>query len=113
MYELHYFVGRYLGTLKKSVKNKARPEGSIAETHISKEALTFCSMYLNRIDTKFNQKERNDDARPSTRKAKLSIFSQAARPFGGRKQVQLPHSIINKMHWYILNNCEEIRPYLE
>lgn len=70
-------------------------------------------MYLNWTKTKFNQKERNDDAQPTLCKAKLSIFSQVARPFGGRKQVQLPHADIKKMHWYILNNCEEIRPYLE
>ena len=95
------------------MKNKARPEGSIAEGYIVNEALTFCSMYLNRIETRFNQKERNDDARPTPRKAKLSIFSQAARPFGGRKQVELPRADIKKMHWYILNNCEEIRPYLK
>lgn len=95
------------------MKNKARPEGSIAEAYVVNEALTFCSMYLNKIETKFNRKERNDDALSTSQKAKLSVFSQAARPFGGRKHVQLPHENIKKMHWYILNNCEEIRPYLE
>ena len=41
-----YPFERYLDTLKKYVRNHARPEGSIAEGYIVKEALTFCSMYL-------------------------------------------------------------------
>ena len=45
---------RYLGKLKKYVRNKARPKGSIAEAYIVEEALTFWSMYLSGIETKFN-----------------------------------------------------------
>ena len=46
---------RYLGSLKAYVKNKARPEGSIAEGYIVNECLTFYSMYLHGIETKFNR----------------------------------------------------------
>ena len=35
-----------MGTLKKFVSNKARPEGSIAEAYIDYECITFMSMYL-------------------------------------------------------------------
>ncbi|KAK2659537.1 hypothetical protein Ddye_006070 [Dipteronia dyeriana] len=51
----------YLGTLKRYMRNKAKPEGSIVEAYVVNEALTFCSMYLGAIETKFNQPERNDD----------------------------------------------------
>ena len=37
-----YPVARYLGHLKKYVRNKARPEGSIVEGYVVEEALTFC-----------------------------------------------------------------------
>jgi hypothetical protein len=38
-----YPVERRLCTLKHSVRNQARPEGSIAEAYVANEALTFCS----------------------------------------------------------------------
>ena len=38
-----YPVERYLGHLKKNVRNKARLEGSIAEGYIVQEAMTFSS----------------------------------------------------------------------
>ena len=37
------------------MKNKARPEGSIAEAYIVNKSMTFCSMYLRNIETKFNR----------------------------------------------------------
>ncbi|KAK0588832.1 hypothetical protein LWI29_006026 [Acer saccharum] len=66
-----------LGKLKRYVKNKAHPEGSIAEGYIVNELLTFCSMYLRGIETKFNRDERNDDGSRSSQNAeRISIFSQ-------------------------------------
>ena len=43
------FVLRNLYTLKKYVRNKARPKGSIAKAYTVNEALIFCSMYLSGI----------------------------------------------------------------
>jgi hypothetical protein len=40
---------RSLGRFKFTVRNKAAPEGSIAEGYIANELLTFCSRYL--LDT--------------------------------------------------------------
>ena len=37
------------------MKNKAHLEGSIAETYIVNESMTFCSMYLHDIETKFKR----------------------------------------------------------
>ena len=55
------FAFRNLGTLKRYVRNKARPEGSIAEAYTVNETLMFCSMYLTRIETCFNRSEMNED----------------------------------------------------
>ncbi|XP_052622477.1 uncharacterized protein LOC128127815 [Lactuca sativa] len=49
---------RYMKKLKNYVRNKARPEGSIAEGYVAEEALSFCSMYLRDVK---NRPERNVD----------------------------------------------------
>lgn len=46
-YRWMYPIERFLRRLKSFVKNKARPEGSIAEAYILQECVNFCSMYLN------------------------------------------------------------------
>lgn len=43
-YRWIYPFERYLGKFKRYVKNKAYPEGSIAEAYIHVECLNFCSM---------------------------------------------------------------------
>ena len=48
-------------TLKSSVKNRANPEGSIAEWYIANESITYCSLYFDGVKTKFNRAIRNDD----------------------------------------------------
>ena len=45
-----YPIERRLGTFKGYVRNRARPEGSIAEAYIATEALTFCSKYIEMAD---------------------------------------------------------------
>jgi len=52
-YRWMYQVEQYLCTAKGYVRNKAYPEGSIAEGYILKECLTFCSKFLD-VDTKLN-----------------------------------------------------------
>ncbi|KAA0046643.1 hypothetical protein E5676_scaffold411G001130 [Cucumis melo var. makuwa] len=56
-----YPIERSLRTLKQYVRNKARPEGSIAEAYVMNESSTFCSRYLRGIETRFTRDERNDD----------------------------------------------------
>ena len=45
-----YPIERWLGTFKGYVRNRARPEGSIAEAYIATEVLTFCSKYIETTD---------------------------------------------------------------
>jgi hypothetical protein len=53
-------VERKFGYLKGPVRNKARPEGLIAETYIIDESSTFVSRYFKSdIETKFNIENRN------------------------------------------------------
>lgn len=52
---------RYLGDLKSNVRNKARPEGSIAELVLAKEAMKFCSTFFDGFQTVSNRLLKNDD----------------------------------------------------
>ncbi|BBN70508.1 hypothetical protein Prudu_1492S000500, partial [Prunus dulcis] len=79
-YRWMYPIERLLGELKKSVRNRAKPEGSIIEAWVQYESLTFCGMYLKDVETVFNRPQRNNDG--GMRNEKLSVFAQSARPFG-------------------------------
>jgi hypothetical protein len=46
-----YPLERRLYTLKRYVRNRARPEGSIAEAYIDEECLTFCSKFMEGVET--------------------------------------------------------------
>lgn len=104
-------VCRFLGTLKGMVSNRAHPEGSIAEAYIMKECSTFCSMYLNGIETRFNREERNYDGERQFAD-RYSIFSSRFRAFGHKNDVILTQDQYNSLCWYVLNNCEELQGFL-
>ncbi|GKA23850.1 hypothetical protein Tco_0709883 [Tanacetum coccineum] len=61
-----YPFERYMKKLKGYVRNKAKPEGSIAEGYVAEEALTFSSHYFRDVTTKFNRPDRNVDPPPAT-----------------------------------------------
>ncbi|GMP86628.1 hypothetical protein CsSME_00039335 [Camellia sinensis var. sinensis] len=111
-YRWMYPIERMLGLLKGFVGNKARPEGSVAEGYISKECTTFCSMYLDGVETVFNREEKNYDGGDNG--PGLAIFTQNVRPFG-----QLPRAIDVSVtdrelaHWFVLHNSFEVDEYLE
>jgi hypothetical protein len=102
---------RTLRRYKATMRNKAHPEGSIAEAYTLRECLAFCKNYLNGVEMTLHIKERyNDEEEEST--ATLSVFSHKVRPIGGVKYVNLPYLDHELAHWYVLNNCEEIQPYI-
>nr|GEX04129.1 hypothetical protein [Tanacetum cinerariifolium] len=56
---------RYMKKLKGYVRNKAKPDGLIAEGYVAEEALTFSSHYFRDVTMKFNRPDRNVDPPPS------------------------------------------------
>ena len=80
---LENWKGRYLGKLKRYISNWARPEGSIAEAYILKECINNWSLYIDGIETVHNQREKNEDFGESSEG--LIVFSQTARPTGGKR----------------------------
>lgn len=110
-YRWMFFVERFLGSLKGMMSNRARPEGSIAESYIMKECSTFFSMYLHGIETRFNRAERNyDGERPPL--GLYSVFSTRFRAFGHKDCVILTQDQYDSLCWYVLNNCEELQQYI-
>ncbi|XP_062079043.1 uncharacterized protein LOC133783435 [Humulus lupulus] len=107
-----YPIERSMGVYKQYVRNRARPEGSIAEAYVVNEALTFCSMYLRGVETRFNRPERNDDRVESQPNREYSIYKAVGRPFGKKSSMLLNPQLKQKAEWYILNNCAEIKEYL-
>ncbi|PON94398.1 hypothetical protein TorRG33x02_098720 [Trema orientale] len=108
-----YSIERAMGVYKQYVRNRARPEGSIAEAYIINEALTFCSMYLRGVETRFNRSDRNNDEVGSHPHRQLSVFQCVGHPIGKKDIVILQPSDRLKVEWYVMNNCTEIQKYLD
>lgn len=113
------FIFRILGHLKSYVRNKAAPEGCIAEGYIIEECLTFCSRYLEDgdIGTRFNRPRCNDDdngASASSESTILSnLFHTSGRPIGSIKIFSLQPLEKIQAHHYVLTNCELVDAFRE
>nr|GEV87197.1 hypothetical protein [Tanacetum cinerariifolium] len=104
-----YPFERYMKNIKTYVQNKARPEGCIAEGYITKKALTFYSLYLRNVPTRFNHPDINDDAPPLT--SELEVFRSACTPKSAGVRIKLDHEVKKKRVWYVLDNSPEIDEY--
>ncbi|GLT87936.1 hypothetical protein SLE2022_059860 [Rubroshorea leprosula] len=91
-YRWMYPIERFLLTLKNYVSNKAHPEGSIVEAYLSNECLTFCSRYLEGVETRFNRPLRNDDEddREHSNEVEENLITPLGRPLG---RAQIPMAI--------------------
>ena len=112
-YRWMYPIERYLRTLKGYVRNKAHPEGSIAEGYISEECMTFCSWYFDDMDTKLNRLERNVDTCPSEAASGLSVFTSVNHDRQNCMFEAFCNTELQMAHHYILTNCEEVSPWVE
>ena len=73
--------------MKNNVRNRARPEGSIAEGYVANECFVFASRYM--------------------RKKKTT--SQA--PQKERKREKYPRSLLDQIHAYVLENLDMFADY--
>ncbi|PKU74137.1 hypothetical protein MA16_Dca020113 [Dendrobium catenatum] len=79
-----YPFERYLNKLKKYVKNKARPEGSICEAYLYQETTHFCSYYFEpHVSSTRTKIGRNMDFDVEEQlHAALSVFRRPGKPSG-------------------------------
>ncbi|XP_038976111.1 uncharacterized protein LOC120107031 [Phoenix dactylifera] len=91
--------------LKDYVRNRAYPEGSIAEGYIAEECLTFCSRYLEGVETVFNRPQRNCDI---IENADVYKFSSGGRVLGKVESVVLDQKSLAQAHRYVLLHSDII-----
>lgn len=107
-------LSRYLGHLKGYVRNKAQPEGSIAEGYVAEEALTFCSLYVEGIETRINRPARVDDYPDDSASSRTStIFPPMGKAVGAFQSFELSDMVKTQAHRYAVFNCPQVKPYIE
>jgi hypothetical protein len=111
-----YPTERNLCKLKSYVRNRAHPEGSIAEGYLAEEALTFCSRYLHEsVDTRLNRKSRNYDNSDLCDVDLNDYFSCIGRPLCGKKNGNpffLDSTTKARAHRYLLFNFGDVDTYI-
>jgi hypothetical protein len=95
-----YPIEMWLYTLKRYVRNRAQPEGSIAEAYVADECLTFCSKYMDGVETRFNLEPRNVG------------FSNHGVHFTSALQYVFADRDFDQMVWYVLN-CDQAEKYIQ
>ncbi|KAJ0920707.1 putative Transposase-associated domain-containing protein [Helianthus annuus] len=73
-------------------------------------ALSFCSMYLRDVQTKFNRPDRNEDV--VVEKRKMWVFESKCRPASATKIKFLSPIEKLNLEWFVLDNCQEVREYV-
>lgn len=102
-----------MGRLKSYVRNRSRPEGSIAEGYLAEECLTFCSLYLaDYIETRFNQSTRNEDTIIDSTFA-LDVFTASGHALGKAIATKFDAETLKNAHQYVLFNCHQLQSYIE
>ncbi|XP_026378541.1 uncharacterized protein LOC113272978 [Papaver somniferum] len=110
-----YPIERYLRKLKRYVRNKAHPEGSMAKGQIIEESLVLIERHMNSVVTKFNQLGRNEDnTRFQSAVNKLSVFRQSGEFQGKKRVASFSEEEFQQMKLAVLKNCDErTQIYLE
>ncbi|XP_027364391.1 uncharacterized protein LOC113871494 [Abrus precatorius] len=94
-----YPVERYMKILKGYVKNQHRPEASIIERYIAEEAIEFCTEYMSQAESIGIPKTRHEGR-------------TAGKGTIGIKLKSMMREEVLQAHLYILNNTDEVLPYL-
>ncbi|KAL1299879.1 hypothetical protein AAHE18_18G139200 [Arachis hypogaea] len=110
-YRWMYPFERVIGAFKRTVKNRARVEGSICEAFLAKETSSFVSFYFEpHILSRRTRVGRNDDGE-DTIKASLSIFNRPGRKVGKAKDHWLDERDKAAAHLHILLNESKVSPF--
>jgi hypothetical protein len=104
MISLRFFV-----RLKALVKNRAHPEGSIAEGYCMEECMNFCSRFLDG-NTRFTRPARNPE--PSDNMKDMYLFESAGEPIGKATTVsQFDIQFLVQAHRYVLRHCDDLEGF--
>ncbi|XP_016204645.1 uncharacterized protein LOC107645190 [Arachis ipaensis] len=105
---------RYLCRLKQYVRNRAQPEGSIAEGYLSEEILTFCSRYLDNVETRINRPTRVDDRPTDAPPCEIAnMFPEVGKAVGAASFFTLTATEKHQAHRHVLVNCIAVEKFLD
>ncbi|KAL6289392.1 hypothetical protein ACE6H2_006902 [Prunus campanulata] len=100
-HDCHTLMQQLLPVAIRSVlekPNRTRPEGCIAERYIAEEAVEFCTDHLSDVSTV---------GVPSSQNMGVS------KPLSGCTVGLVDMDLLNQAHLYVLENTEEVLPYIE
>jgi hypothetical protein len=98
--------------LKNLLRNWARPEGSITKAYLESEMLVFWERSMDDVKTRYNPDENMSHDGPAP--GETSVFMHGVKPIGQiRVMDNKDKAKINKLAWYVLNNCDEVGPYVQ
>ncbi|XP_004292005.1 PREDICTED: uncharacterized protein LOC101313768 [Fragaria vesca subsp. vesca] len=101
-------IERQLGGYKKYVRNRSNPEGSIAETYLAHECVTYCNSYI------FNKDDIVANDATNAPQFNLSVVLELVKPFRNIPYTErLTDAELIEAHWYVLQNCAEVNEYRE
>jgi hypothetical protein len=95
-----YPVERYMKTLKRYVRNMARPEASMVEGYLKDECLGFVTEYLQRFDVVYR---RVWDAEEEYGDVEEVLE-------GARKPYLMTTELRDVVHQYVLHNISVMQP---
>ncbi|KAK8992177.1 hypothetical protein V6N11_048272 [Hibiscus sabdariffa] len=106
-YRWMYPIERFLDKLKSYCRNKRYPEGSITEGYLADECLTFCSRYLEDVDTTFNRPNKND-LFVTNELAQTYLFGSYGEPIDKIQIEELDDMSWVQAHQYVLFHHDSI-----
>lgn len=96
--------------LKRSVKNRARVEGSICQGYLLSEITNICSMYYgSEVETRYNRLNRNEATLNGDFSGQLSIFHKRGTPIGAVQEERYLSGLeYDQIELYTAMNCPEM-----
>ena len=89
----------------------ARPEGSVVVAYLESEMLAFWERFMDDVQTRYNQDDNMSHDVPSD--GDTSVFMHGVKPIGRIRIKDInDKDKINALAWYVLNNCDEVGPYV-
>ncbi|KAK9286695.1 hypothetical protein L1049_015098 [Liquidambar formosana] len=104
-YRWMYPFERFMKVLKGYVRNRARPEGCIAECYLAEECMRFCSGYMKKAAEIGIRHNRNEDFKHET------ILE--GHPISKGRPLIMADDLLRSAHLYVLRNSAEVEPFIE
>lgn len=87
------------------MRNRAYPEGSIAEGYIAKECLTFCSRFLKGVD------KSSSTSKYTNLEEENFLFDSLGEPIGSIQDVRFHAKTLIQAHRYVLRHLDDLKDF--